>query len=109
MSADPNKLGIFVTSPEHTGHLLGIVRAAVRAGMSVKVFLSFKAVHITKSGEFAELSRLCAVEDLVICVASYTCEGYNAEVVPPGLTGKQMATQTYHGLILEECGKYLTL
>ncbi|MGB9711885.1 MAG: hypothetical protein ACP5J5_06780 [Dissulfurimicrobium sp.] len=110
MSADPNKLGIFVTSPQNMRHILGVAQAAVRAGKKVMIFFTYKSVHLTKTPEFATLANLCDVEDLAICADSYTCEGYDVEKdVPRGLTPRQMRTQAYHGAVLEECGKYLVL
>ncbi|NDY41376.1 hypothetical protein G3N55_00730 [Dissulfurirhabdus thermomarina] len=110
MSADPNKLGIFVTSPQHMDHLIGIAHAAVRAGKKVMVFLTFKSVHLTKHKDFIKLANLCDVGDLAICADSYTCEGYDPEAdIPKGLVPSQMRTQAYHGAVLEECGKYLVL
>ncbi|WP_028585771.1 hypothetical protein [Desulfogranum mediterraneum] len=110
MAADPNKFGIFVTSNQNMRHILGITRAAVRAGKEVMVFLTFKSVHLTKSPEFYELSQLCKVENLAICADSYICEGFdNIEDVPRGLTDKQMRTQAFHGAILEQCEKYIVM
>ena len=109
MSADPNKLGIFVTSPQNMRHVLGVTQAAVRAGMKTMVFFTFKAVHLSKTPEFVKVANLCEIKDLAICAASYQCEGYDVEDVPKGITARQMATQAYHGALLEECGKYLVL
>jgi peroxiredoxin family protein len=109
MSADPNKLGIFVTSPQNMRHVVGVTKAAVRAGMKTMVFFTFKAVHLAKTPEFVKVANLCDVKDLAICAASYQCEGYDVKDVPKGLTDRQMATQAYHGVLLEECGKYLVL
>ncbi|MCD6198751.1 MAG: hypothetical protein J7K15_09305 [Deltaproteobacteria bacterium] len=109
MSADPNKLGIFVTSPQNMKHVLGVTQSAVRAGMKTMVFFTFKAVHLSKTPEFVKVANLCDVKDLAICAASYQCEGYDVEDVPKGITARQMATQAYHGALLEECGKYLVL
>ncbi|OQX10617.1 MAG: hypothetical protein BWK76_20445 [Desulfobulbaceae bacterium A2] len=110
MSADPNKLGIFVTSPQNMRHILGLAKAAVRAGKKVMVFFTYKSIHLTKTPDFVELSTMCAVEDLAICADSYTCEGYDAvKDIPRGLTDKQMRTQAFHGAILDECGKYIVM
>jgi hypothetical protein len=110
MSADPNKLGIFVTSPQHMGHILGIAQAAVRAGKKVKVFFTFKAIHLTKNPLFYELSQMCDADDIAICADSYICEGFdNVHDIPRGLTEKQMRTQAFHGAILDECGKYIVM
>ncbi|MCL2457240.1 MAG: hypothetical protein FWF31_00020 [Desulfobulbus sp.] len=110
MAADPNKLGIFVTSPQHMRHILGIAKAAVRAGKKVMVFFTFKSIHLTKSPLFYELAQLCAVEDIAICADSYICEGFdNVNDVPRGLIDKQMRTQAFHGAILDECAKYIVM
>ena len=110
MAADPNKLGIFVTSPQHMQHILGLTKAAVRAGKKVKIFFTFKAIHLTKNPDFYELSQLCTVDDIAICADSYICEGFdNVTDVPRGLTDKQMRTQAFHGAILDECAKYIVM
>lgn len=110
MAADPNKLGIFVTSPQHLKHILGIAKAAVKAGKKVMVFFTYKSVHLTKNPLFLELTQLCAAEDVAICADSYICEGYdNVLDIPQGLTEKQMRTQAFHGAILDECGKYIVM
>ncbi|MEA1867459.1 MAG: hypothetical protein U9N19_05080, partial [Thermodesulfobacteriota bacterium] len=59
MSADPNKLGIFVTSPQNMKHVLGVTQSAVRAGMKPMVFFTFKAVHLSKTPEFVKVANLC--------------------------------------------------
>jgi peroxiredoxin family protein len=110
MAADPNKLGIFVTSPQHMQHILGLTKAAVGAGKKVKIFFTFKSIHLTKDPRFVELTQLCAVEDIAICADSYICEGFdNVTDVPRGLIDKQMRTQAFHGAILDECAKYIVL
>ena len=110
MAADPNKLGIFVTSPQLMRHILGLTKAAVRAGKKVMVFFTFKSIHLTKDPRFAELTQLCAVEDIAICADSYICEGFdNVNDIPRGLIDKQMRTQAFHGAILDECAKYIVL
>ncbi|WP_306546680.1 hypothetical protein [Desulfobulbus sp.] len=110
MAADPNKLGIFVTSPQHMRHILGIAKAAVRAGKTVMVFFTYKSIHLTKNPLFVELTQLCAVENIAICADSYICEGFdNVNDIPRGLIDKQMRTQAFHGAILDECAKYIVM
>jgi hypothetical protein len=110
MAADPNKFGIFVTSPQHMRHILGLTKAAVRAGKKVMIFFTFKSIHLTKNPDFYTLTQLCAIEDVAICADSYICEGFdNVNDVPRGLTDKQMRTQAFHGAILDECAKYIVM
>ncbi len=110
MAADPNKFGIFVTTPQHMRHILGLTKAAVRAGKKVMIFFTFKSIHLTKNPDFYTLTELCALEDVAICADSYICEGFdNVNDVPRGLTDKQMRTQAFHGAILDECAKYIVM
>ncbi len=110
MSKDPDKLGIFVTTPQYMPQLVKIVEAALRAGKSVKVFFTFKAVHLTKQPDFARLVQMLPEDDLAICADSYTCEGFDVDTdIPGGMTPKQMRTQAFHGEILRGCGKYIVL
>ncbi len=110
MAKDPDKLGIFVTTPQYMNHLIKIVEAAQRAGKKVKIFLTYKAVFLTKHSEYARLVKMIPEEDLAICAKSYSCEGFDAELdIPGGMTAQQMRTQGFHGEILEECGKYIVL
>ena len=91
-------------------HILGLAEAAKRAGKKVKVFFTFKSIHLTKSPEIYALSQICDAEDIAICADSYICEGYdNVNDIPRGMTDKQMRTQAFHGAILDECGKYIVM
>ena len=67
MAKDPDKLGIFVTDPQYMGHLMKIVEAAQRAGKKVKIFFTFKAIHLTKQPDFPRLVQMIPEEDLAIC------------------------------------------
>jgi hypothetical protein len=109
MSKDPDKLGIFVTSPVHINELLKIVEAAYRKGKKVKIFYTYKATHLTYHPIFETIRKMVPEEDLAICVAAYSCEGYEPEYHNQGLTEKQMRTQAYHGELIEDVGKYLVL
>ena len=106
---DMDKLGIFVTNPHQKTwcYLKGIVKAAQKAGKKVRVFFTYKAVHLVQQPDFPEFSKLIPEEDLAICLDSYTCEGFDG--VPTGLTQKQMRTQAYHGEVVDVCGKYMNL
>jgi len=110
MAGDPNKLAIFVTSPQHMAHVIGIAEATAKAGKKPMIFFTYKSIHLTKDSRFKALAELCGEDDIAICADSYTCEGYDsAKDIPAGLTEKQMRTQAYHGALLDECGKYIVL
>ncbi len=110
MAADPNKLAIFVTSPQNMTHVVGIAEATVKAGKRPMIFFTYKSIHLTKDARFKALAELCGEKDIAICADSYTCEGYDsAKDIPAGLPETQMRTQAFHGALLDECGKYIVL
>jgi hypothetical protein len=110
MAADPNKLAIFVTSPQHMKHVVGLAEATVKAGKKPMIFFTYKSIHLTKDARFKALAELCGTDDIAICADSYTCEGYDsANDIPAGLSTSQMRTQAFHGALLDECGKYIVL
>lgn len=110
MAKDPDKLGIFVTTPIHMDHLVKIVEAAYRKGKKVKVFFTYKATHLVFHPDFIKLKEMIPEEDFAICIAAYACEGYDPEYDnPANLTPKQLRTQAFHGEMIEECGKYFVL
>ena len=109
MAKDPDKLGIFVSSPVNISHLVKIVEAAQRKGKKVKIFFTYKATHLVLHPDFQKLINMVPEEDFAICLAAFNCEGFEAEYHALGLTEKQLRTQAVHGEIIEECGKYIAL
>lgn len=109
MAKDPDKLGIFVTSPVHIDHLVKLVEAVYRKGKKVKIFFTFKATHLVFHPDFLKLKNMVPEEDFAICVAAFSCEGYEPEFHNLGLTNNQMRTQAFHGELIEEVGKYFVL
>uniref|UniRef100_A0A832LVW4 Peroxiredoxin n=1 Tax=Caldimicrobium thiodismutans TaxID=1653476 RepID=A0A832LVW4_9BACT len=109
MAKDPDKLGIFVTSPIHINELVKIVEAALRKGKKVKLFFTYKATHLVFQPDFQKLRNMVPEEDLAICLAALVCEGFEPEYHNMGLTSNQMRTQAFHGELIEEVGKYFVL
>ena len=101
-------IGIFVTSPQHMRHVIGVTKAATAKGAKVKVFFTWTATHLTKCPNFVELCELDNV-DVSICADSYKKVGYDVTDIPKGLDEKKMATQAQHGAIIEDYECYLTL
>lgn len=100
-------LGIFVTNPDNMRHVMGVTKAAKAKGSKVKVFFTWKGVHLAKDPQFPELCELA--DDVSICADSYKKQGYDVEDVPKGLTPEKMATQAQHGAIIEDYDCYMTL
>lgn len=99
-------LGIFVTNPDNMKHVMGIAKAAKAKGSDLKVFFTWTGTKLAKDPQFAEL---CKIADVSICLDSYRKMGFSQDDVPVGLTKEKMATQTQHGIIIEDYERYISL
>ena len=100
-------LGIFVTNPDYMNHVMGIAKAAKAKGSNVKIFFTWTGTHLTKDPQFPELCNIA--DDVSICLDSYRKMGYDQNDVPEGLSADKMATQTQHGMIIEDYDCYISL
>ncbi|MDW7771416.1 MAG: peroxiredoxin [Desulfobulbaceae bacterium] len=100
-------LGIFVTNPDNMRHVMGIVKAAKAKGSQVKVFFTWTGTRLAKDAQFPELCK--TADDVSICLDSYRKMGYDQNDVPVGLDPTKMATQTQHGIIIEDYDRYISL
>lgn len=98
-------LGICVTNSTSLPHLLGITRAAVRAGIRAEVFVTGEAARFTQDSRFAEV---VAAADVGICEASYIAAGYQGMEIP-GLVDKDFVTQARNAELVERCDRYLLI
>lgn len=99
-------LGIFVSNPDSMRHVMGIAKAAKAKGSDIKVFFTWYGTKLTKDSQFPEL---CQMADVSICLDSYKKMGYDQNDIPEGLTAEKMATQTQHGIIIEDYDCYISL
>lgn len=104
-TAVPRTLGICVTTRGSARHVLGLTRAAARAGISTEVFLTGEGVHLIRDRRFQDL---VAVAQVSVCDASYRSAGLYGEDAA-GLTDKDFVTQWRNAEILERCDRYLVL
>ncbi|KMY67344.1 hypothetical protein AAU61_10890 [Desulfocarbo indianensis] len=98
------KLGIFVTSDKHLGHLVGISKAAKKVGIEVIVFLTNRGVLLTKQEGFEELEGQAQVS---LCNVGF--ERFNLQKPIPVIADKDFATQARHGMMIEDADRYLVL
>jgi peroxiredoxin family protein len=99
-----DKLGIFVSSDQHLPHLIGIARAASQAGKEVTVFLTNRGVLLTQDPDFASLEGLAQIS---LCNVNF--EAFKLAKPVPLVADKDFATQARHGLMIEECDRYIVL
>ncbi len=98
-------LGIFVTRRDGFDHVLGLARAAHRAGVHTDVFFSGDGVHQTQEARFGELVDLARVG---VCEVSFRDRGFAGSDVP-GLSDRDFVTQGRNAEMVETCDRYLTL
>lgn len=99
------KLGICVATRDNMSHVLGIAKAAKRAGKFTDIFLTGDGVHLTQDARFSELLEAARVG---VCEVSYIACGYKGKAVP-GLVDKDFVTQMRNAEMVETCGRYLIL
>ncbi len=97
-------LGILVATKDCLGHLLGVVEAAAKMGVPVKVFLTGEGVLLTQDPRFGQLAGRAK---MALCEVSFRAHNLSGEV--PGLGFKDFATQAKHAEMLEDCPRYLML
>lgn len=98
------KLGIFVSSDDHLGHLLGIAKAASEAGKEVSVFLTNCGVLLTKQPDFPQIEEYAHVS---LCNVNF--DAFKLEKPIPVVADKDFATQARHGMMIEDCDRYIVL
>ncbi|MDM8548631.1 hypothetical protein QUF72_01085 [Desulfobacterales bacterium HSG2] len=99
------KLGIFVSSDQHLRHLIGISKAAKKAGKDVVIFFTHKGVLLTQDPDFSELAGYARYS---VCNVNFEGFGFKGKQVP-GMDETGFATQARHGEMIEECDRYLVL
>lgn len=98
-------LGICATGRDSLPQLLGITRAAVRAGKHVHIFITGEAAKVAQEPGFDEL---VATAEVGICEVSYIAAGYQGVEIP-GLVDKDFVTQARNAELVERCERYLLI
>lgn len=101
----PGTLGICVTRSDALPYLLGITRAALRAGKRVEIFVTGEGARFTQEPGFAELVATARVG---ICEVSYIAAGYQGVEIP-GLRDRDFVTQARNAELVERCDRYLLM
>jgi predicted peroxiredoxin len=107
-------LGICVATRSRMAHVLGLTRAARKAGKEVKVFFTGEGVLLTQDPSFAELLQVAKAGStqsrgqVTVCEVSYIANGLKGKAVP-GLGDKDFVTQGRNAEMVEECERYVVL
>ena len=99
-----DKLGILVTSDRYIDHLIGVTRAAHKAGKNVTIFLTNRAVFLTKNERFTELDGICQISLCSLCF-----ELFKLAKPVPVVKDKDFGTQMRNAQMMRECDRYIVI
>ncbi len=108
-------LGICVATKSRMEHVIGLARAARKAGKEVQVFFTGEGVHLTKDPRVPELldvARSGAAKPMgavTCCEVSYMAAGLTAGKATSGLRDKDFVTQGRNAEMVQECERYVVL
>ncbi len=96
-------------------HVIGLARAARKAGKEVEVFFTGEGVLLTKDPRFPELLDVARSGSakphgqVTCCEVSYMAQGLTAGKATSGLRDKDFVTQGKNAEMVEECERYVVL
>jgi sulfur relay (sulfurtransferase) complex TusBCD TusD component (DsrE family) len=99
---EKKKLGILVNTDKNMQHLLGLCKAAKRAGVEVSIFVMDDGTHLIKKKSFKKLSD--EGMSIAMCDHSYKEKGYTEK-----LKKIKHGSQFDHAVIAHECDRYIVL
>ncbi len=105
-------LGIFVPTNKHIDHLIGIARAAKKAGKAVCIFLTHDGCLITQDPKYHELAEIVdsdEVGEISLCNVGWEELGLKDQPIPAGMDTNDLATQSRHCALIEKCDRYLVI
>lgn len=99
------KLGIFVSSDDHLDHLTGLTQAAKEAGKEVIIFLTNFGVNFTQDERLNQVIE--QADGFTFCAVNY--QGFGLENPVEKIVDTAYATQARHGMMIEDCDRYVVL
>jgi hypothetical protein len=106
--AEQEKLGIFVPTNKHLDHVIGVAKAAQKAGKKLCIFLTHNGVLHSQDPQFQELANLNP-DELCLCNARWEDLGLKGKPVPPGMKEEDLATQSRHVSMIGTCDRYVVM
>lgn len=107
--AEKEKLGIFVPTDNYIDHLIGVARAAKKAGKALCIFLTHDGVRITQNPKYQELAEIVNPDEISLCNVSWEEIGLKGQPIPAGMGPKDLASQSRHCALIKKCDRYMVL
>jgi hypothetical protein len=102
--AEKEKLGIFVPTDNYIDHLIGVARAAMKAGKALCIFFTHEGVRISQHPKYADEDN-----EISLCNVSWGELGLKDQSIPAGMSVKDLATQSRHCAMIDKCDRYMVL
>jgi hypothetical protein len=106
--AEKEKLGILVPTNKYIDHVIGVVRAAKKAGKELVIFFTHEGVLMSQDPKYKELADM-GPEEMTLCNVRWEELGLKGEPIPAGMGEKGLATQSRHVSLIGKCDRYLVL
>ncbi len=110
--AEKEKLGILVPTDKHLSHLIGVARAAKKAGKALIIFFTHDGVLLTQQPGYQELAQIINRDDgdkISLCNVRWEEHGLKGKPAPAAMEPSDLATQSRHCAMLGECDRYLVI
>ena len=110
--APKETLGILVPTNKHIDHLIGIAKAAKRAGKALCIFFTHEGVLTTQDPRYRELASVVGengMNRISLCNASWEDHGLKDRPVPECMSPDDLATQSRHCALIDACDRYLVI
>jgi len=106
--AEKETLGILVPTNQHIDHVIGVARAAKKAGREVVIFFTHEGVFMTQDPKYQELADI-APEEMTLCNVRWEELGLKGNPIPAGMGDKGLATQSRHVSLIGKCDRYMVI
>jgi hypothetical protein len=110
--AEKEKLGIFVPTDNYIDHLIGVARAAMKAGKALCIFFTHEGVRMSQHPRYQELAETISADEdneISLCNVSWGELGLKDQSIPAGMSVKDLATQSRHCAMIDKCDRYMVL
>ena len=105
-------LGILVPTNKNIDHLIGIARAAKKAGKTLCIFFTHDGVLTTQDPKYKERASIVGddeINKISLCNASWEDLGLKGNPIPECMGEDDLATQSRHCSLIETCDQYLVI
>ncbi len=110
--AEKESLGIFVPTDNYIDHLIGVARAAKKAGKALCIFLTHDGVRISQHPKYQELAEIVGSDEddeISLCNVSWEVLGLKGQSIPAGMSAQDLASLSRHCAMIDKCDRYMVL